>query len=467
MSVADFDLLITNGFLVTEQEVTRADIGVRDGRIASIARSLLASRADRVIDASGMLVMPGCIDAHVHFQLRINGDVTADDFSSGTRAAACGGVTTILDYTSQAPGQSLTASVEARRAQADPQVCIDYGLHVSVMHWSSTVCGEMATLVEQGLPSFKFFTIYEERGWRADARILGEALSAAAKLGATICLHAEDHQLIEELRRQYAPQAHKYGAYTHALTRPCRVELNAVKEALQVQRRTGGRLYFVHLSTGEALDAIGSARRQGQRVIAETCPQYLTLTDEVLRGPNGYLYATCPQVKHPHDVDRLWRGVLEGEVDVIATDHCAWTSQQKSSWQGDYTRLLFGLPGVETLLPLLHHEGVNRRGLTYPGLVRLLAANPARIHGLYPRKGVLREGSDADMVIFDHKRRLTIRADRLCTSLDWSPYEGVTVTGWPHITILRGTVVARDGTFTGKPGAGMFLPRKPAPAETR
>jgi len=447
-----------------EREVLHADVGIRDGRIASIARSLPSYRSERVIHASGKLVMPGCIDAHVHFQLRINGDVTADDFASGTKAAACGGVTTILDYTGQAPGQSLLASAEERRAQADPQVCIDYGLHISVMHWDSSARREMETLVEQGFPSFKFFTIYEERGWRADARILSEALSTAAGLGATICLHAEDHQLIEELRRRYASKAKEYGAYTHALTRPCRVELNAVQEALEVQRRTGGRLYFVHLSTGEALDAIVEARRMGQHVIAETCPQYLTLTDDVLQGPEGYLYATCPQVKHPHDVNRLWQGILGGEVDVVATDHCAWTRSQKDSWQGDYTRLLFGLPGVETLLSLLHHEGVNRRSLSYPALVRLLSINPARIHGLYPRKGTLREGSDADIVIFDPKRRVTIRADHLCTPLDWSPYEGITVTGWPTTTILRGTVIAQDGSFTGKPGTGKFLPRKPEPS---
>jgi dihydropyrimidinase len=460
-SMTDLDLVIKNSKIVTACDTYNADIGVINGKISVITKDLAPSTAAKTIDAEGMYVFPGGIDVHVHLQLPFSGTVSADDFENGTKAAACGGVTTVLDFAIQTKGQSIMKAVEARRAEADPKVCIDYGLHAAITDWNPQTQSEIKKVIDYGIPTFKMFMIYKNEGWMADDGMLFSALEETAKYGGQIGVHAESVFVLDMLIERYAKEKEKWGAYGHTLSRPCYTEEEAILRALKWAEVTGGKLYIVHMSTGEGADAVHAAKERGVNVYAETCPQYLLLNDEVFKGKNGHLYATCPQVKKPHDSERLWKGLKNGDVQIVATDTCTFNTKQKAAWNGDFRKIPFGMPGVETMIPLVYTEGVGKRGLTVNQLVSLTSTNPAKLFGMYPQKGTLAIGSDADLVIFNPEKKITIKAEDLQTNCDWSPYEGWKLVGFPSTTISRGEVVAENGKFVGQVGHGKFLRRTP------
>ncbi|UCE11467.1 MAG: dihydropyrimidinase [Candidatus Thorarchaeota archaeon] len=459
--MTDYDIIIKNGLVVTDTDQKDVDVAVKDGKIAAVEKKLDGGSATDVIDAKGMYVFPGGIDVHVHFQLPFSGTVSADDFENGTKAAACGGVTTVLDFAIQTKGESIMKAVEARRAEADPNVCVDYGLHAAITDWNEQTQAEIKEVIDYGIPTFKMFMIYKNEGWMADDGMLFQALEETAKHGGHIGVHAESVFVLDMLIERYAQEKEKWGAYGHALSRPCYTEEEAIIRAIKWAEVTGGQLYIVHMSTGEGADAVKAAREKGVRVFAETCPQYLLLDDEVFKGENGHLYATCPQIKKPHDSVRLWEGLKNGEVQIVATDTCTFNTEQKAAWNGDFTKIPFGMPGVETMVPLMHTEGVGKHGLSLSQLVALVSTNPAKLFGMYPEKGALEVGSDADIVVFDPKKKVTIKAENLQTNCDWSPFEDWKLEGYPATTISRGKVVAEDGKFVGEMGHGRFLKRKP------
>ncbi len=458
--MTEYDLIIKKGQIVTESGSYKADIGIMNEKIVVISRSLPAGAAEEVIDASGKLVMPGGIDVHVHLQLPFSGSVSADDFENGTKAAACGGVTTVLDFAIQSKGDPIMAAVEARRAEADSKVCIDYGLHAAITDWNDETQAEIKQVIDYGIPTFKMFMIYKNEGWMADDAMLFSALEETAKHGGHIGVHAESVFVLDMLIDRYAQEKEKWGAYAHTLSRPGYTEEEAIIRAIKWAEVTGGQLYIVHMSTGGGAEAVHSAKERGVRVYAETCPQYLLLDDEVFKGENGHLYATCPQVKKPHDSERLWKGLLNGDVQVIATDTCTFNTEQKAAWKGDFRKIPFGMPGVETMIPLMYTEGVGKRGLSVSQLVALTSTNPAKLFGMYPEKGSITVGSDADLVIFDQEKKVTLHAADLQTNCDWSPFEGWELVGYPAVTMSRGKVVARDGKFVGEVGYGKFLKRR-------
>ncbi len=459
--MVELDLIIKNGTIVTASDTYSADVGVRDGKIVSVAQDLTAGPETQVIEAKGKYVFPGGIDVHVHLQLPFSGTISADDFENGTKAAACGGVTTVIDFAIQSKGHSIMDAVEARRAEADPKVCIDYGLHAAITDWNDKTQAEIKQVIDYGIPTFKMFMIYKNEGWMADDGMLFRALEETAKLGGHIGVHAESAFVLEMLIDRYAKEKEKWGAYGHTLSRPAFTEVEAIVRAIKWAEVTGGQLYIVHMSTGGGADAVHAAKERGVRVYAETCPQYLLLDDEVFKGKNGHLYATCPQVKKPHDSERLWKGLLNGDVQVVATDTCTFTSEQKAAWNGDFRKIPFGMSGVETMVPLMYTEGVGKRGLTVNQLVALISTNPAKLFGMYPDKGTIAVGSDADLVVFDPEKKVILRAADLQTNCDWSPFEGWKLVGYPSVTISRGVVVAKDGKFVGEVGHGKFLQRKP------
>ncbi|MHA2187598.1 MAG: dihydropyrimidinase [Candidatus Thorarchaeota archaeon] len=459
--MTDYDLIIKNGKVVTETDTLQTDIGVSGEKISSLAKNMDASKGVKVIDAKGKYVFPGGIDVHVHFQLPFSGTVSADDFENGTKAAACGGVTTVLDFAIQSKGNAIMEAVDARRAEADPNVCVDYGLHAAITDWNAQTQSEIKQVIEYGIPTFKMFMIYKDEGWMADDGMLYNALEETAKYGGHIGVHAESVFVLDMLVNRYAEEKEKWGAYGHTLSRPCVVEEEAIIRAIKWAEVTGGQLYIVHMSTGEGADAVQDARKRGVRVYAETCPQYLLLDDEVFKGENGHLYATCPQVKKPHDNERLWRGIVEGDLQIIATDTCTFTTEQKAAWKGDFRKIPFGMPGVETMVPLMYTEGVGKRDLSVNHLVSIVSTNPAKLFGMYPEKGTIAVGSDADIVVFDPDKKVTIRAADLQTNCDWSPFEGWKLVGYPSVTISRGNVAAEDGKFVGTVGHGKFIKRKP------
>jgi dihydropyrimidinase len=447
--------------IITSENSFRADIGIEKGIIKAIAPKLdIIAKED--IDVAGMLVMPGVIDSHVHFQLPVRGLVSIDDFENGTKASACGGVTTIIDFATQAKGESLFDAVANRRAQADGRVAIDYALHLSPTDWTNRTKKEIPKIMAGGITSFKLYMTYAEAGLMSSDANLCWALDEMAKSGGMITVHAESDGLLDLFINRYhnIKDMKKYGAYCQALSRPNIVEAEAVARAALFAEATGGRLYIVHMSTRKAVNVVARVRKSGVKIYAETCPQYLLLDDSVFKRRDGHLYTTCPQVKKRKDSEALWQGLRNKAISTIATDTCTFTKKQKDSWKGDFTKIPYGIPGVETLLPLLYTFGVGRKKISINRMVELLAVNPAKLFGLYPRKGIIKIGSDADLVIFDPQKKVAIKHENLQTNCDWSPYEGLKLTGYPHLTLSRGKIVAIDGKFTGQKGHGRFLKRE-------
>ena len=456
------DLIIKNGTIVTDREQYEADIGITDGKIASIGKNLKGT--DQVIDAKGKYVMPGGLDVHVHLQLPFCGTVSADDFETGTRAAAAGGVTTIVDYAIQSKGNTLTSAVEARKEEADGKVCVDYSLHGGITDWNERTRDELRSLVEEeGIVSYKMFMIYRSEGWMASDSMLYQALVETKRLGGTILVHAESMDVLDYLIEKYhnPEDMKKYGAYCHVLSRPNFIEEEAIQRAIKWTEVSGGRLYVVHMSTGGGADLVLSGKKRGVNVFAETCPQYLLLEDDLFKGENGHLYGTCPQIKKKADIDRLWDALGKGEIDSIATDTCTFDTKQKAMWEGDFTKIPFGMPGSELMMPLTHTYGVGKGKITLNQFVHYQSTNPAKIFGMYPEKGSLQVGTDADILIFDPEREVTVDHRNMETNCDWSPYQGWKLKGYPYMTLLRGKVIAKEGKFVGEVGGGKFIKRKP------
>jgi len=455
-----FDKVIRGGTIFNAGATLEADIGIVGETVEAVGRNLEGAE---VIDATGKYVFPGGIDVHVHLQLPFGGTLSADDFENGTKSAACGGVTTVLDFAMQVKGDSLVKAVEDRRAEADGKVSVDYGLHAAITDWNERTAAEVRELTDGGVPTFKMFMIYRNEGWMADDASLYQALEVARETGARIGVHAESMALIDLLTARIAsdPGVRSLGAVAHAEARPSVVEWEAVQRALAFAEASGGRLYVVHASTARASRMVGEARDRGVDAYCETCPQYLLLDESVFEREDGHLFATAPQIKTPDDARGLWEGLVDGTVSVIASDTCTFDTKQKGLWGGDFRKIPLGLPGVETLLPLTFTHGPASGKFSINHWVGLVAENPARLFGLYPKKGVIQPGADADVLVWDPDRVFTIQPDALQTNCDWSPYDGLTTMGYPHLTLSRGKVVAKEGKFTGDVGWGRFVKRSP------
>ncbi len=455
------DLIIKNGTVVTDSETIKADIGISNGKIDIIGQNL--DDASQIIDATGQYVMPGGLDVHVHLQLPFCGTVSADDFITGTKAAAAGGITTIIDYAIQSKGNTLTDAVNSRKKEADGKVCVDYSLHGGITDWNDRTKSELKSLVKEGIVSYKMFMIYRDQGWMSSDSMLYQALEETKKLGGTICVHAESVDVLDHLVEKYHNPADmkKYGAYCHVLSRPNFVEEEAIQRAIKWAEVTGGRLYIVHMSTGGGANLVTEAKKRGVEVFAETCPQYLLLEDDLFKEDNGHLYGTCPQIKKKEDIDRLWNALGDGEIDTIATDTCTFNTKQKAMWEGDFTKIPFGMPGSELMMPLMYTFGVREDKMNLNQFVHYQSTNPAKIFGMFPEKGSLQVGTDADILVFDPRKNVTVDYQNLETNCDWSPYQGQKLKGYPSTTILRGKIVAKEGKFTGNIGDGKFIKRKP------
>ncbi len=455
-------LIITNGTVATDKFIKKADILAEDGRIRLIAPAgaLKNKKAPRVINAEGLIVLPGIIDSHVHFNLDTGRFKTSDDFKSGSQAAACGGVTTVIDYTTQPPGTPLVKGIRGRMKQAQGRMSVDYSFHCVIPSWKSLKNPEdqIKEAIKSGIPSFKMFMIYEERGMRSGDADLFQALECSKKTGALICVHAESGDIINYLAAKY--RAENTGAIGHSLSRPDFTEWEAVRRAITWAEITGGRLYFVHLSAGKSAELLYAAKKAGGNITGETCPQYLTLDDSVFKRKNGHFFATCPQVKKPNDSRKLWNALSSGAVSVIATDSCSFTKKQKNSWNRDFSKIPMGIPGTQTLLPLIYTRGVTQKKITLTRMVQTLCSNPAKIMGLYPQKGSLAPGSDADMAVINPRKAVLVDYKKLKHNCDWSAYQGMKLRGFPEYTILRGDVIAERGELTSRKFSGKFIKRK-------
>jgi dihydropyrimidinase len=463
-----YDTIIANGTVLGADRQEQADVAIQGEKIAAVGKGLArtAGNGARLIDATGKYVMPGGIDVHVHLELPFCGTVSSDDWNTGTRAAARGGVTTVIDFAIPYGQESLEDAYHKWMAKAQ-KACIDYCFHLAITNWDRHG-PEMARMVARGCPTFKEFMIYAAEGWQSDDRAIFNALEACKRLGGMLLLHAESSRVLDELiARHHTPELmQQYGARLHPMTRPNFIEAEAIQRALTWAEVTGGRLYIVHMSTGEGADLVQAAQARGADVYAETCAQYLVLDDSVFAQPDGHLYACCPQVKKKKDQERLWRGLADGEVCVISTDTCTFTREQKAMWKGDWTKIPMGLPGLETLLPLVYTHGVLAGRLPLPQLVAKCCTNPARIMGLFPQKGVIAAGSDADVVIFDPHQKIQVDHARMETGADWNPYQGWSLAGFAETTFSRGRTIVEGYRFVGDNGWGRWLPREKAGALT-
>ncbi|MFZ1551602.1 MAG: dihydropyrimidinase [Anaerolineae bacterium] len=453
-----YDLVIRGGRVITATHELTADVAIDGEKIAAIGRGL---HGRRTLDADGLLVLPGAVDGHVHLNLRTAYGRTADDFYQGTVAAAFGGVTSIVDFVDPRPDQPLPEALAERRGEADGRAVIDYGLHMTLtgpMIATRPAWRDEAPLVRRaGCYSFKLYTAYP--GYYLPDDALLQALEAVAAVDGLAVVHAENWPVIQTLTRRFV-DAGQVEPRWHPHSRPAITEGEAVQRVLALARLTGARALIFHISCAEASHALALARAQGQVAYGETCPHYLVLDDSAyLRPlPEALRFLCQPPIRGLDEQQALWRAVAGGDLDVISTDHCPHPDEQKQAGATDFTRTAGGISGIETRLALMHTFGVRRGLLSRSRWVELCCTAPARIFGL-PGKGEILPGADADIVLFDPTRPVTLSAAGLHSAIPYSQYEGVQVTGYPVTTLSRGEVIIADGQFSGRPGRGRFCVR--------
>ncbi|TWP51837.1 dihydropyrimidinase [Lentzea tibetensis] len=453
-------ILIRNGLVVNATGTHAADVLVQDEKIAALVTPGFPLEADTVIDAAGKYVIPGGIDAHTHMEMPFGGTQSADTFETGTTAAAWGGTTTIIDFAVQAKGTSLLSTMDKWHEKADGNCAIDYGFHMIISDVNDASLKEMEACIEGGVNSFKMFMAYPGVFYATDGEIL-RAMQKARETGSTIMMHAENGIAIDQLVAQALAEG-KGDPVQHGLTRPPELEGEATNRAIQLAKVTGAPLYIVHLSAAQALDAVTAARDTGQNVFAETCPQYLYLSLEDMARPGfeGAKFVASPPLRPKEHQATLWRGLRTNDLSIVSTDHCPFCfKDQKQLGVGDFSKIPNGMPGVEHRMDLLH-QGVVKGELTVNRWVEITSTTPARMFGLYPRKGVIAPGADADIVVYDPIARQTISSETHHMAVDYSAYEGMEVTGKVDTVLSRGRVVIADGTFHGGAGHGKFLSRE-------
>ncbi len=455
-----FDTIIANGTVVTATDTYQADVGIEGGVVRAIAQNIPKDKGKKIIDATGKLVIPGGIDVHTHLDMPFGGTTSADDFETGSRAALFGGTTTLIDFAIQYKGQSLREAWDTWMKKAESKAIGDYGFHCIITDLPDARMEEMNALVREGVTSFKLFMAYPGVFMLDDATIF-KAMRTTAKNGAMICMHAENGGAIDVIVRQALAEGKTAPKY-HALTRPTTAEAEAVSRAVALSEMAGAPLYIVHLSCNDALEKVREARDRGLPVYAETCPQYLYLSLENMDAPGfeGAKYVFTPPLREKWHQERLWQGLKHDHLQVVSTDHCPFCfKEQKELGKDDFTKIPNGGPGIEHRMSLVFSGGVASGRFNANRFVETVSTTPAKIFGLYPRKGTIAVGSDADIVVFDPKRKHTISAKTHHMRVDYSMFEGITVTGMPDVVLSRGRVLVEDDQFHGKPGTGNFLKR--------
>ena len=458
-----FDTLIIGGTLVTASGRQKADIGIRGETIAAIGKNLARGNgaAGRIIDARGRYVIPAGVDVHVHLKLPFMGTTSADDYHTGSRAGARGGVTTVIDFAIPYGKESMNDAVDNWHAKADGISAIDYSFHGTITDYKRHL-PEMPSIMERGIPTFKEFMIYANMGWQSDDDAIFAALEECRRLNAMLLIHAESARVLDMLMARWNTPANrkKFGARLHTITRPHYIEAEAIERAIHWCEVTRGRLFIVHMSTRHGAELVKAAQARGVPVVAETCAQYLVLDDSVFGRPDGHHFACQPQVKTKADQKRLWQGLREDTVCNISTDTCTFTTKQKALWKRDFSKIPMGLPGLETLMPIVYTHGVLKGRLTLEQFVQKCCTGPAMVMGCYPRKGSLDVGTDADIAILHPAKRTKVDWRRMESGADWNPYQGWELAGFAETTLCRGMVLVENYEFVGRDGHGKFIPRK-------
>lgn len=453
------DSVIRGGQIVTSDSTYIADIGVKDGKIAVI-QATIDDSGGREIDAKGKLVLPGAIDVHTHFDTGVGGSATADDYESGSRAAAFGGITTFVNFAFQEHGQSVRSALEREVAKATGRTYIDYGLHSVITDLGAPGrLDELGRLADEGFASIKVFTAVGEFQL-SDADLL-RVLDVAAREQILVNVHAEDGALVAHLSERLLSEK-KQGVEHLPSARPPEVEAMATAKVAGYAGMLGCAVYFVHLSSRKALDAVRAARSGGAEIYVETRPAYLFLDESRYRLPDreGNKFVCWPPLRAQDDQTALWEGLRSGEIQTYATDHTTWMAAQKMAPHNSFADIPGGISNVQTSIGMLYGEGVRTGRITPSQMVALIATNPAKLFGMWPEKGTLAVGSDADVVIIDPDRRITIKSAEMQSKSDFDPYDGYQAHGWPLLTMSRGDVIVEDGKLTAKAGRGRLLKRR-------
>ncbi len=456
-----FDTLIQGGTVVTAADTYAADIGISGGRITAIAQQLPRETARQVLSAQGLYVMPGGIDVHTHLDMPFGGTTSADDFESGTIAAAFGGTTTLIDFAIQYKGQTLRTAFDTWMKKAERKATIDYAFHCIITDLPDARLDDMDALVREGVSSFKLFMAYPGVFMLEDALIF-KAMSQAARNGALICMHAENGGAIDVIVQRALAEGKTAPKY-HALTRPTTAEAEATGRSIALAEMAGAPVYIVHLSCNEALEKVREARDRGLPVYAETCPQYLFLSLENMDVPGfeAAKYVFTPPLREKWHQEKLWAGLAADHLQAVSTDHCPFCyKEQKEMGKGDFTKIPNGGPGIEHRLSLVFTGGVHGKRFSLNRFVELVSTTPAKLFGLYPRKGTIAVGADADLILFDPNKEEIISAKSHHMKVDYSMFEGIRVKGVPRQVLVGGRLVIDKGKFVGKPGQGQFLKRQ-------
>jgi dihydropyrimidinase len=482
-------LLIQNGTLVTAGDTFQADVAIADEKIIAVGRDLTQQGLNyvaEILDASGLLVIPGGVDSHVHLQYPQgpNRIISSDDWFTGTVAAACGGTTTLIDFVEARPGETWMEAFEGRLAEAEPHAAIDFGFHMSFNRADERSLAEVRAVIETGIPSFKIYMAYDNIRL-TDAEML-LALETLKQQGGLPIVHAEHHDVIMRLVVHHLAAGHVEPCW-HPHTRPAAGEAEATQRALALAEIVDLPMHIVHVSAARGLEAIRRCRERGQSVTGEVCTQHMLLNETLYASP-GFepaKYVMAPPLRTAGDAEAMWEGLADGSLDFVVTDHCPFTLAQKQGqrrtpefrrlpggivaspseppWSDGappFNQIPGGAPGVETRLPLVYHFGVNRGRLSLNRFVEVTSTAAAKLFGLYPQKGTIAPGADADLVLFDPNQEVTISTDSLHQNCDYTPYEGMQVIGWPRTVLSRGEVIIRDTQFVGSEGRGRYLQRK-------
>ena len=445
------DLLIKNGTIVNGSESFKADIAVENGKITQIGTDIAPTDNTKVVDASGNLVLPGAIDAHTHLAMPFGGTISSDDYFAGTRAAACGGTTTVFDFVLQDFGETMVDAVKRRDAMCAPVAAVDYSYHVAVKDVSGDLLDSIEDAVKFGVPSFKVFMVYD---FGVTDGVFYKVLKKAKECGALIGVHAENNEMVNTLTAQYLSEG-KTSAWYHYMSRPEFVEAEADIRAIQWAKALDAPLYIVHLANKEGVKAVTQAKDEGYKIYAETCPQYLEFTCDVYKREDGRNFVCSPPMKGEESRLALWEAIKRGDIDTIATDHCPFQSYEKDWGKDDFTKIPNGCAGIENMYPYML-SAANEGKITYEKAVEICSENPAKIFGCRD-KGRISIGKDADIVIYNPKTEFTITNDKMHSDCDHTIWEGVKLKGYPEKTFSRGRLVFDKGEFIGEKGWGKFV----------
>ncbi len=452
------DLMIKNGIIINAQESYAADIAIADGKIACIGTNLTMDAA-QVVDAKGKYILPGAIDVHTHLAMPFGGTVSADSYLAGTRAAACGGVTTVFDYPIQRKGNGIVETVKQRNEMCEAEACVDYAFHCCITDLNEgAILDEFQAAVDYGVTSFKCFLVYKKEGLMVDDGSLVKILLKSKEVGAMTNIHAENPDLIDMNIEQFKKEG-KLSAWYHYMSRPEFVEAEADKRAVHWAKSVDAPLYIVHMADKEGLEAAAEAKKNGYDIYIETCPQYLEFTCDVYKREDGRNFVCSPPIKNQESQDALWDAIKLGVIDTVATDHCPFQSYEKDWGKDDFTKIPNGCAGVENLYPYML-SAANEGKISFNRAVELCSSNPAKIFGC-DQKGSLAAGKDADIVIYDPEKDFTISVDNMHSDYDHTIWEGKKLHGYPVQTYVRGTLVYDNGEFVGEAGYGKFVKRIP------